>query len=311
MEYARLGGSGLVVSKVCLGTNMFGAGYVDDARAVAVVHAAAEHGINFIDTADMYNDGRSEEVVGKAIRGRRSDFVVATKGFSAMGPGPNDRGSSRRHLADAVDASLRRLGTDYIDLYLAHFWDPETPLEETLGVLDDMVRQGKVRYVGCCNFSAWQVAQALGIAWERGMAPLSVVQPEYNFARREIERDLLPLCQKHGVGVTPYQLLMGGILTGAYRRDQKPAADSHMASRHAGAAFNKYWTPECFALVDRVAAVAADSGLTTVRVALAWALSKPAVTSVIVGASRPEQVAQNAAAVDVRLPEAVLAELDA
>ena len=156
---------------MCLGTNMFGAGYVDDARAVAVVHAASEQGINFIDTADMYNDGRSEEVVGKAIRGRRDDFVVATKGFSPMGPGPNDRGSSRKHLADAVDASLRRLGTDYIDLYLAHFWDPETPLEETLSALDDMVRQGKVRYVGCCNFSAWQVAAALGIARERGTGP--------------------------------------------------------------------------------------------------------------------------------------------
>ena len=311
MEYARLGGSGLKVSKVCLGTNMFGAGYVEDARAVAVVHAAAEQGINFIDTADMYNDGRSEEVVGKAIRGRRGDFVVATKGFSAMGPGPNDRGNSRQHLAAAVEASLRRLGTDYIDLYLAHFWDPETPLEETLSALDDMVRQGKVRYVGCCNFSAWQVAEALGIAWERGLAPLSVVQPEYNFARREIERDLLPLCEKHGVGVTPYQILMGGILTGAYRREEKPAADSHMASRHAGGAFNKYWTPECFALVERVAALAAECGVTPVQLGLAWALSKPAVSSVIVGASRPEQVAQNAAAVDVRLPEAVLAELDA
>ena len=311
MEYARLGGSGLVVSKVCLGTNMFGAGYVEDARAVAVVHAAAEQGINFIDTADMYNDGRSEEVVGKAIRGRRGDFVVATKGFSAMGPGPNDRGNSRQHLAAAVEASLRRLGTDYIDLYLAHFWDPETPLEETLSALDDMVRQGKVRYVGCCNFSAWQVAEALGIAWERGLAPLSVVQPEYNFARREIERDLLPLCEKHGVGVTPYQILMGGILTGAYRREEKPAADSHMASRHAGGAFNKYWTTECFALVDRVAALAAECGVTPVQVGLAWALSRPAVSSVIVGASRPEQVAQNAAAVDVRLPEAVLADLDA
>ena len=311
MEYARLGSSGLKVSRVCLGTNMFGAGYVDDARAVGVVHAAAEHGINFIDTADMYNDGRSEEVVGKAIRGRRSDFVVATKGFMAMGPGPNDRGSSRRHLSDAVDASLRRLGTDYIDLYLLHFWDPETPLEESLGALDDMVRQGKVRYAGCCNFSAWQVAQAVGIARERGMAALSAVQPEYNFARREIESDLLPLCEKHGVGVTPYQVLMGGILTGAYRRDEKPAADSHMASRHAGAAFNKYWTPECFAMVDRVAALAAECGLTPVQVGLAWALTKPAVSSVIVGASRPEQVAQNAAAVDVRLPEAVLAALDA
>ena len=162
MEYARLGGSGLKVSKVCLGTNMFGASYVEDARAVAVVHAAAEQGINFIDTADMYNDGRSEEVVGKAIRGRRGDFVVATKGFSAMGG--RTTGSSR--TPDRGEPAPP--GTDYIDLYLAHFWDPETPLEETLSALDDMVRQGKVRYVGCCNFSAWQVAEALGIAWERG-----------------------------------------------------------------------------------------------------------------------------------------------
>ena len=162
MEYARLGGSGLKVSKACLGTNMFGADYVDDARAVAVVHAAAEQGINFIDTADMYNDGRSEEVVGKAIRGRRSDFVVATKGFSAMGPGPNDRGNSRKHLADAVDASLRRLGTDYIDLYLAHFWDPETPLEETLSALDDMVRQGRS--------ATWGAATSAPGRWRRPWA---------------------------------------------------------------------------------------------------------------------------------------------
>ena len=163
MQYNSLGGSGLKVSKICLGTNMFGAEYVDDSRALSVMNTAAEQGINFIDTADMYNDGRSEEVVGRGVRGRRQEFVIATKGYSRMGLGPNDQGSSRKHLRAAVEASLRRLDTDYIDLYLLHFWDPDTPLEESLQALDEMVTEGKIRYLGCCNFSGWQLSEAVWI----------------------------------------------------------------------------------------------------------------------------------------------------
>ncbi|MCI0841057.1 MAG: aldo/keto reductase, partial [Chloroflexi bacterium] len=203
MEYTRLGSTGLKVSRVCIGTNMFGADYVDDARAISVVHAALDNGVNFIDTADAYNDGRSEEVVGKAVKGRRSDYVVATKGFVATGPGENDRGLSRKHLMDAVEDSLRRLGTDYIDLYQLHYWDPDTPLEETLGTLDDLVHQGKIRYIGCSNFAAWQLCRALWVSDKNGFARIESLQPEYNFGKRDIEAELFPLCEDQGVGVIP------------------------------------------------------------------------------------------------------------
>ena len=204
MQYKNLGRTGLKVSRICLGTNMFGAGYVDDARAISVVHRAHELGINFIDTADAYNSGLSEHVVGKAVRGRRHDFVVGTKGFIATGDGVNSGGLSRKHLMGAVEASLRRLDTDYIDLYQVHFWDPHTPLEETLRTLNDMVRQGKVRHVGCSNFAAWQLCRALWVSDKLGLERFESVQPAYNFDRRDIEAELFPLCEDQGVGVIPY-----------------------------------------------------------------------------------------------------------
>ena len=310
MQYNNLGWSGLKVSRICLGTNMFGADYVDDDRALSVIDTASDRGINFIDTADMYNDGRSEEVVGRGIHGRRQEFVIATKGYSSMGPGPNDRGSSRKHLRDAVEASLHRLGTEYIDLYLLHFWDPDAPLEESLQALDEMVIEGKIRYVGCCNFTGWQLAEAVWIARTRGFSQLVVIQPEYNFARREIENDVFPFAEHHGIGVTPYQLLMGGMLTGSYALGKEPPPDSHMATRHAGAARKKYWSQACFKLVERVKDLAESCNLTPVQVALAWAVSKSFVSSVIVGASRPSQLIQNAEAAGLTLPKEVLGELD-
>ena len=182
---------------------MFGAGYVDDARAVSVVDEALEQGVNFIDTADAYNAGQSEHVVGKAVRGRRHHFVVATKGFVATGPGPNDVGLSRKHLVQAVHDSLRRLGTDYIDLYQVHYWDPDTPLEETIGALEDMVRQGKIRYLGCSNFAAWQLARALWVSDKHGYGRFESVQPEYNFGNRDIETKLFLWCEYQGVSATP------------------------------------------------------------------------------------------------------------
>jgi aryl-alcohol dehydrogenase-like predicted oxidoreductase len=303
MQYKNLGRTGLKVSRICLGTNMFGAGYVDDARAISVVHRAHELGINFIDTADAYNSGTSEHVVGKAVRGRRHDFVVATKGFVATGDGVNSSGLSRKHLMDAVEASLRRLDTDYIDLYQVHFWDPDTPLEETLRTLDDMVRQGKVRYVGCSNFAAWQLCRALWVSDKLGLERFESVQPAYNFDRRDIEAELFPLCEDQGVGVIPYQVLMGGVLTGSYDRRTGPPEDSHMSSRHAEQARDSYWRDENFDRAERLKTLAAELGWEPTQLVLAWVLSRPSVASVIVGASRPEQIEKNAAAVDIDLPE--------
>ncbi len=302
MQYKNLGRTGLKVSRICLGTNMFGAGYVDDARAISVVHRAHELGINFIDTADAYNSGTSEHVVGKAVRGQRHDFVVATKGFVATGDGVNSSGLSRKHLMDAVEASLRRLDTDYIDLYQVHFWDPDTPLEETLRTLDDMVRQGKVRYIGCSNFAAWQLCRALWVSDKLGLERFESVQPAYNFDRRDIEAELFPLCEDQGVGVIPYQVLMGGVLTGSYNRRARPPEDSHMSSRHAERARDSYWTDKNFDRAERLKTLAAELGWEPTQLVLAWVLSRPSVASVIVGASRPEQIEKNAAAVDIDLP---------
>jgi aryl-alcohol dehydrogenase-like predicted oxidoreductase len=310
MEYVRLGRSGLKVSRICLGTNMYGAGYVDDERAVAVIKHAFEQGINFLDTADVYNAGRSEEVVGRAVKDRRHDFVVATKGCSPMGPGVNDKGLSRKHLMQAVEASLRRLGTDYIDLYQAHAPDPETPLEETLSTLDDLVRQGKVRYLGCSNHPAWRLCRALWVSDKNGLARYESAMLEYNFGRREAERDLFPLAQEQQVGLLPFQVLMGGLLTGAYDRNKQPPSDSHLAHRHAQGAKQRYWNDSRFDMVDRLKKIAAEAGYTPTQMVLAWSLSKPAITSVIAGASKPEQVALNAQAATIKLPPDVLNEMD-
>ena len=311
MEYIRLGRTGLKVSRICLGTNMFGAGYVDDQRAIAVVNEARECGVNFIDTADAYNAGQSEHVVGKAVKGRRHDFVIGTKGFVPTGAGVNDRGLSRKHLITAVEGSLRRLDSDYIDLYQVHYWDPETPLEETLRTLDDMVRQGKIRYLGCSNFAAWQLCRALWVSDKHGMERFESVQPEYNFSRREIEQELFPLCEDQQVSVIPYQLLMGGVLTGAYDRSGGPSDDSHMASRHAQRARTTYWNDDTFDMAEKIKAIAAEVGCEPTQLVIAWALSRPVVTSVIVGASRTEQVIKNAAASEIKLSHDILQQLDA
>ena len=311
MEYVRLGRSGLKVSRVCVGTNMFGAGYVDDARAVSVVDAAFEAGINFIDTADAYNSGHSEVVVGKAVRSHRHDFVVATKGFIATGPGPNDTGLSRKHLIAAVEGSLGRLNTDYIDLYQVHYFDPETPLEETLGTLDDLVRQGKIRYIGCSNFAAWQLVRALWVSDKRGLERFESVQPEYNLGKRDIEGELFEACSEQDVGIIPYQIFMGGVLTGRYDAGSAPPSDSHMASRHAQRAKDTYWNERTFRTVEALKATAAELGVSVPQLLIAWTLSKGQITSVIVGASMPEQAESNAEAAGMELPAEIAARLDA
>ena len=211
MEYARIGRAGVWVSRLCLGTNMFGAKYVDDDRAISVVDAAIENGINFIDTADLYYDGRSEEVVGKAVkRHNRHELVIGTKGFSTTGPSVNDRGLSHKHLIEAVEGSLRRLNTEYIDLYQVHWWDPDTPIEETLRTLDNLVRQGKIRYIGCSNFAAWHLTKALWVSDSLGLERFESIQLLYNLKERDIEREMAPLCLDQKVGIIPYLLLMAG-----------------------------------------------------------------------------------------------------
>ena len=310
MNYVRLGRSGLKVSPVCVGTNMFGAGYVDDERAVSVIDAAFDAGINFIDTADAYNAGHSEVVVGKAVSSHRHDFVVATKGFIATGPGPNDIGLSRKHLIDAVEASLSRLGTDYIDLYQVHYFDPDTPLEETLKTLDDLVRQGKLRYIGCSNFAAWQLMRALWVSDRDGFERFESVQPEYNLGKRDIEGELFNACSNQDVGIIPYQIFMGGVLTGRYSPESPPPSDSHMASRHAQRAKDTYWTDHTFKMVETLKETAAELETSVPQLLIAWTLSKPQITSVIVGASRPEQAQSNAEATTIELPEEIVARLD-
>ena len=310
MEYVRLGRSGMKVSRVCVGTNMFGAGYVDDDRAESVIDAAFDAGINFIDTADAYNSGHSEVVVGRAVRSHRHDFVVATKGFIATGQGPNDIGLSRKHLMDAVDASLTRLKTDYIDLYQVHYFDPDTPLEETLKTLDDMVRQGKIRYIGCSNFASWQLMRALWVSDRDGFERFESVQPEYNLAKRDIEGELFDACANQNVGIIPYQIFMGGVLTGRYSADSPPPDDSHMASRHAQRAKDTYWNERTFKMVDALKDAAAELSVSVPQLLIAWTLSRPQITSVIVGASRPQQAQSNAAAVSIDLPEEIVARLD-
>ena len=310
MQYVRLGRTGLKVSRLCLGTNMFGAGYVEDARALSVVNAAHELGVNFIDTADAYNSGMSEHVVGKAVKGRRHEFIVATKGFIPTGPGPNDQGLSRKHIIEAVEGSLHRLDTDYIDLYQVHYWDPETPLEETLRSLDDLVRQGKIRYIGCSNFAAWQLCRALWVSDKQGFERFESVQPEYNFACREIEQELFPLCEDQQVGIIPYQLLMAGVLTGTYDCSKEPTEDTHMGSRHAQRARNTYWNDANFDMVEKLKAIARELGCELTQLVLAAVLSKPVITSVIVGSSRPEQVVKNAKAVDIELSPEILEQID-
>ncbi len=295
MQYRNLGRSGVRVSAVGVGCNQFG-GYVDRDGTRAIVRAALDAGINFFDTADVYgNRGASEEFLGDALAGQWDKVVIATKVQARMGDGPNDSGASRYHIQQGLEASLRRLKTDHIDLYQIHNFDPGTPLEETLRALDDAVRAGKVRYVGCSNFMAWQVTRANDLAEWHGWAPFISVQPHYHMLERSIERELLPYCQWAGVGVLPYFPLAGGFLSGKYQRGQAPAADTRGAR---SSYVQKYLTDANFDLLDHLRPLAAAHNRSLADLAIAWLLAQPQVASVISGATRPEQVAANARAAD-------------
>jgi len=297
MRHVRLGRTGLSVSRLCLGTMTFGV-QCTEATAVAILDRAAAGGITFLDTADVYplgggldTVGRTEEILGRWLHGRRSDFVIATKCVGAMSARPWDRGSSRKHVLDAIEGSLRRLGTDYVDLYQLHHPDPETPIDETLGALDDVVRSGKARYVGCSNFPAYQVARALGRSEVLGAVCFDSVQPRYNLLFRQVERELLPLCQEEGLGVIPYNPLAGGFLSGKHRRETGPTAGTRFTLGSAARIYgDRYWHDREFVTVEALRPLAEEAGVSLARLAVAWVLAHPAITAPIVGASRPEQL---------------------
>ncbi len=293
MDYRNLGPSGVKVSAVGVGCNQFGS-FLDQDGTTAVVHAALDEGINFFDTADVYgNKGLSEEYLGTALAGQWDRVVVATKVRSRMGDGPNDVGTSRYHIQNAVEASLRRLKTDHIDLYQIHSWDGSVPLEETLRTLDDLVRSGKVRYIGASNFDAWQLTRANDLAERNGWEAFVSVQPEYNMLARDIERELLPYCQWSGVGILPYFPLAGGFLTGKYQRDQPPPEGTRgQRSQYV----QQFLKPENFDVLDQLRPLAEAQDRTLADLAIAWLLAQPRVSSVIAGATRPEQIRINAAA---------------
>jgi aryl-alcohol dehydrogenase (NADP+) len=290
----------------------------DEPTSVAIMDRAAESGVTFLDTADVYplggdgtTVGRTEEIVGRWLHGRREQFVVATKCFGPTGPRRWDSGNSRRHIMDAVDASLRRLDTDFIDLYQLHFNDPNTPIDETLGALDDLVGTGKVRYIGCSNFLAYHLARALGRSEVRGFARFDSVQPRYNLLFREFEREMFPLCLEEGVGVIPYNPIAGGMLSGKHDRTKPPVEGTRFMLGNAGQMYqDRYWHDNVFDTVDQLTKLADEAALALPTLAVAWVLAHPAITAPIVGASRPEQLDATLAAVETQLDADLLDRLN-
>jgi aryl-alcohol dehydrogenase-like predicted oxidoreductase len=306
MQYLNLGRTGLSVSRICLGMMTYGTPkwrpwVLDEEASRPFVKRALELGINFFDTADMYSDGVSEEVLGRAIKdfARREDVVIATKVFYPMGPGVSDRGLSRKHILDAIDASLTRLGMDSVDLYQIHRYDPETPIEETLEALNDVVRAGKARYIGASSMFAWQFAQALAISDRRGFARFVSMQNHYNLAYREEEREMLPLCRAEGIGVLPWSPLARGLLAGTRR----PGLHGNSPRARADDYARKLYEDSDFAIADRVVETARRRGVPPARIALAWLLSRSGVTAPIVGASRIQHLDDAVAAVDLSLSD--------
>ncbi len=308
MRYRRLGKSGLKVSVVGLGGNNFGR--VTDAQTTErIIHKALDLGVNFFDTADAYGRGVSEEQVGQALAQRRGEAVLATKVAMDMGTGPNETGASRQHITDGVHASLRRLKMDHIDLLQIHRWDRDTPIEETMSALDDLVRQGKVRYVGSSNFSGWQIVWSLWASDRRGWVSLVSEQPEYSLLHRNIEREVMPACEAFGVGIIPYFPLAGGLLTGKYREGEPFPSGTRLEQMERMR--NRFATPRNFAIARAVETWARDHGHPVTELAVAWLLARPAVSTVITGVTKPEQVEANVKAADWDLSPAEVDEVAA
>ena len=308
MQYRPLGRTGLKVSPLCLGTVNFSQRTTEE-DSFKIIHRALDEGINFVDTANIYGKGgRAETVVGKALKGRRDGVVLATKVRGQIGDGPNDSGLSRRHILSAVEDSLHRLQTDHIDLYQLHSPDPDTPMEETLSALTDLVRSGKVRYIGTSNYAAWQIAHAHGLSALNGWERFVSEQPEYSLIERQIETELLPFAQNHGVSILPYSPMAGGLLSGRYRTDDPKPAGSRRDV--------EYWMPSPdridarLGLVEKLTGLAADAGTSLSQLALAWVCGRPGVTSPIVGPRTMEHLEDNLAALSVEIPEDVLRTID-
>jgi 1-deoxyxylulose-5-phosphate synthase len=316
MEHVRFGRTGLKVSRLCLGTMTFGY-QCDDATSFAIMDAGHQAGITFIDTADVYPlgaprelFGRTEELVGKWMGTRRDDFIVASKCFYSTGPNPWDSGNSRKNIMRALDVSLRSLGTDYIDLYQVHAWDAETPIDETLQALDDVVRSGKVRYAGCSNFLAYQLARSVGRAEVLATTSFVSVQPRYNLLFRENERELFPLCAEEGIAVIPYNPLAGGFLSGKHQPGAPTDGGRFTLGYAAGRYQERYWHDRMFAVVDELRPIADQAGVSMATMAVQWVLANPVITSPIIGASRPEQLHDSVAAVAAPLDPDIKTRLD-
>ena len=306
MHYRNLGRSGLKVSAVGLGANQFG-NKVDLETTRRVLDRALDLGVNFVDTADVYAQGRSEEYIGQAIRDRRHRFVIASKVRFKTGDGPNDQGASRQHILNGVEASLRRLQTDAIDLYQIHEWDAETPIDETMRALDDLARSGKVRYVGASNFAAWQLCRANDVAEMRGWTTFVSIQPHYHMLERGVEAELLPYCKAFNVGILPYFPLAGGFLTGKYRRGEgAPPGSRGETSKYV----QKYMTNANYAIIERLAQFAEARGRALNELAIAWLLAQPQVSSVIAGATKPEHVEANVKGAEWVLSDDEVSEVD-
>jgi len=317
MKTVRLGRTGLKVSEVCLGTLTFGL-QTERAESFAIMDAAVELGVDFFDVADVYplggtleTVGRTEEFVGDWLAGKRETIVLATKVHMPMGAGANDCGNSRKHVIAGCDASLRRLKTDYIDLYYIHRWDGETPIEETLEAFDDLRTAGKIRYAGCSNLAAWQLMQSLWAASEQGTLRFDAVQPRYNLLFRQIEAELLPAAQANGVGAVVFNPLAGGVLTGKYKAGEAPREGTRFTLGRAATLYQtRYWHTEQLDVVAQLAAAVALRGKSITHVALRWVLDQPAVTCAIVGASRAAQLRDSLKGVDITLDDADRADCD-
>lgn len=306
MQYRRLGNSGLEVSVLGLGTNAFGK-RADQGTSEGIIHYALDNGMNFIDTANIYANSESERIIGQALKGKRHTVVLATKAGLVKGNGPNERGSSRYHLQQELESSLKRLQTDYIDVYQIHTFDPHTPLDETLRTLDDMVRSGKVRYIGASNYAAWELMKGLSVSECKGYMRFISTQISYSLADRTPERELVPMCVDQGVGIIPYFPLAGGILSGKYSAAGEAPAGSRA---NTDPSFGRFLDDRTITLGQRVSSLAAEHGHTASVLSLAWLMDRPAVSTVIVGATRIEQLEDNLRSVSVQLDAQVKNDLD-
>ena len=303
MQYKQMGRTGLKISAMSIGTMFYGT-QVNEAEAIKILDTAFDKGINMFDTADAYTGSKSEEIVGKAIKNKRQSVVLATKIGHRGGRGPNDSGLSREHIIQGVEASLKRLGTDYIDIYYAHTPDYSTPIEETLPAFDYLVQKGKVRYVACSNICAWQLTKSLWVSDLNKLARFDCIQSVYNLLTRDVEYELLPCCAAEGVGVTVFNPLAAGFLTGKYDQNKQPSSDNRFGRERTGPREQElYWSPANFKAVAELKKIAEDHGRNLVQFSLAWIINNPVVSSAIVGASSAKQLEDNVKAVDIKLTD--------